>query len=119
MHPRAVCALIGTTGTYVRPASDSGAGGHVGGENVVGMPVEVLPCAVVAHGRAGVGVAGGDLHVAKVHAGVEHGGDEGVPEHVRVHPREVHASGFGESSEASGGGVPVHSRAPLVPQERS
>ena len=35
------------------PASDSGAGGHVGGENVVGMPVEVLLCAVVAQGRAG------------------------------------------------------------------
>jgi hypothetical protein len=40
-------------------------------------------------------VAGGDLYVAKVHAGVEHGGDEGVPEHVRVHPRQVHASGVG------------------------
>lgn len=67
----------------------------------------------------GVGVAGGDLYVAKVYAGVEHGGDEGVPEHVRVHPRQVHASGVGESSQASGGGVPVHPPAPLVPQERS
>jgi hypothetical protein len=35
------------------------------------MLVEVLPCAVVAHGRAGVGVAGGNLHVAKVQAGVD------------------------------------------------
>ena len=65
------------------------------------------------------GVAGGDLHVAKVDAGVEHGGDERVPEHVRVHPRQVHASGVGESSEASGGGMPVHPPAPLVPQEWS
>ena len=34
------------------------------------MPVEVLPCAVVAHSRAGVGVAG-ELYVAKVQAGVD------------------------------------------------
>jgi hypothetical protein len=32
-------------------------------------------------------VPGGDLDVAQVDAGVEHGGDEGVPQHVRVHPR--------------------------------
>jgi hypothetical protein len=38
---------------------------------------------------------------------------------VRVHPRQVHASGVGESSQASGGGVPVHPPAQLVPQERS
>jgi hypothetical protein len=29
---------------------------------------------------------GGDLHVTQVDAGVEHGGDEGVPQHVRMHP---------------------------------
>jgi hypothetical protein len=34
-------------------------GGHVGGEDVVGMAVEVLAGAVVAHGGAWVGVAGG------------------------------------------------------------
>ena len=68
---------------------------------------------------AGVGVAGGDLYVALLDPPVEHGGDECVPEHVRVHPRQVHASGVGESSQASGGGVPVHPPAPLVPQERS
>ena len=34
-------------------SSASSAGGHVGGENVVGVAVEVLPYAVVAHGRAG------------------------------------------------------------------
>ena len=51
------------------------------------MPVEVLAGTVVAHGGARVGVAGGDLHVAKVDARVEHGGDEGMAQHVRVHPR--------------------------------
>jgi hypothetical protein len=32
-------------------------------------------------------VAGGDLDVAQVDAGVEHGGHEGVAQHVRTHPR--------------------------------
>jgi hypothetical protein len=40
------------------------------------MSVEVLAGAVVAHGGAGVGVPGGDLHVAQADAGVEHGGDD-------------------------------------------
>ena len=51
------------------------------------MAVEVLACSVVAHGGSGVGVAGGDLNVAQVDAGVEHRGHEGVAEHVRVHSR--------------------------------
>src|SRR6266536_1654443 len=38
----------------------SGAGGHVGGECVVGVAVELVAGSVVAHGGAGVGVAGGD-----------------------------------------------------------
>jgi hypothetical protein len=63
--------------------SSSGAG-HVGGEDVVGVAVEVLAGTVVAHGGAGVGVAGGDLDVAEVDAGVEHGGDVGVSEQVWV-----------------------------------
>jgi hypothetical protein len=35
------------------------------------VPVEVAAGAVVAHGGAWVGVAGGDLHVAEADAGVE------------------------------------------------
>src|SRR5690606_17833626 len=62
-----------------------GAGCHVGGEDVVGVTVEVLPGSVVAHGGAGIGVARGDLDVPEVYAGVEHRGDE----RVRVHPRQV------------------------------
>ncbi len=47
------------------------------------MPVEVLAGMAVAHGGAGVSVAGGDLYVAQVESGVQHRSDEGVPEHVR------------------------------------
>jgi hypothetical protein len=54
----------------------SSSGGHVGGEDVIGVAVEVLPSSVVSHGGAGVGVAGGDLDVAQIDAGVEHGSDE-------------------------------------------
>jgi hypothetical protein len=50
------------------------------------VAVEILACPVVAHRGARIGVAGGDLDVSQVHASVEHGGDEGVPEHVRVWP---------------------------------
>jgi pantoate kinase len=39
---------------------------------------------------------GGDLDVAQVDAGVEHRGHEGVPEHVRVHAGQFHASVLGE-----------------------
>ncbi len=55
----------------------SGAGSHVGGENVVGMPVEILAGSVVTHRGPGVGVPGSDLHVAQVHACIEHGRDRG------------------------------------------
>jgi hypothetical protein len=51
----------------------SGAGSHVGGQDVVGMPVEVLACPVVAGGRSGIGVPGGDLDIAQVNAGIETG----------------------------------------------
>jgi hypothetical protein len=42
------------------------------------VSVEVLAGPVVAHRRAWVGVAGGDLDVAEADASVEHGRDEGV-----------------------------------------
>ena len=45
-----------------------GAGGHVGGEDLVGVAVEVLAGSVVAHGGARVAVADGDLYVAQVYA---------------------------------------------------
>ena len=51
---------------------------------------------VVAHGRAGIGVARGDLDVSEVYSGVEHRGYEGVPQHVRVRPVDAYACGLGE-----------------------
>ena len=44
----------------------SGAGCHVGGEDVVGVAVEVLAGPVVAHRGARVGVPSGDLDIAQV-----------------------------------------------------
>jgi hypothetical protein len=41
-------------------------------------------------------VAGSDLDVAQVNAGVEHGRDEGMPEHVRVSPGQLDARSPGE-----------------------
>jgi hypothetical protein len=60
------------------PVVGSGAGGHVGGQDVVRVAVEVLTGPVVAQGGAWVGVAGGDLDVSQVHARIQHGGDEGA-----------------------------------------
>ena len=52
-------------------------------DDVGGVAVEGLACTVVAHGGAGVGVAGCFLHVAQWDAGVESSGDEGVPQAMR------------------------------------
>jgi hypothetical protein len=57
---------VGPRETRVR----SGAGGHVGGEDVVRVAVEVLAGSVISHRRARVGVAGGDLDVSEVDAGI-------------------------------------------------
>jgi hypothetical protein len=52
--------------------------GEEGGHDVGGVPVERDSGPVVAHGGAGIGVAGGLLHVAERHPGVQGGGDERV-----------------------------------------
>ena len=57
-------------------ASWSGTRGHVSSEDVVGMTVEILAGSVIAHRRPRVSMAGRDLHVAQIHARVEHGRDE-------------------------------------------
>ena len=61
----------------------SGAGGHVGGEDIVRVPVEVLAGAVIPRGGAGIGVPGGDLE-EQVDPGIQHGCGESMAEHVRV-----------------------------------
>jgi hypothetical protein len=42
----------------------SGAGGHVGGQDVVRVAVQVLAGPVIPHSGTGIGVTGGDLDVA-------------------------------------------------------
>jgi hypothetical protein len=63
-------------------------------------------------------VAGGDLNVAQVHAGVQHGGDEGMAEHMRVRPGDRHASSFSQAQQAAGGYVAAHPGGPAVEQDR-
>ena len=73
----------------------------------------------VPHRRARIGVAGGDLDVPEVDAGIEHGRDKRVAEHVRMSPGDLDAGGFGESPQTAGGRVPVHPPAAAVEQDRS
>jgi hypothetical protein len=87
----------------------SGTGGHVGGEDVVGMAVEVLAGPVIPHRGARVGMAGGDLDVPQIHAGIEHGRDEGVPEHMRVWFDDPYSSSFAEAPQSAGSGMTVPS----------
>jgi hypothetical protein len=96
----------------------SGAGWHVGGEDVVGMAVEVLAGPVIAHNRPLVCVAGRDLHVPQVHTGVEHGRDERMPEHMGMSPADPDSGCLGQAPEPSGGCMPVHPRAVAVEQDR-
>jgi hypothetical protein len=63
--------------------------------------------------------ASGDLHVAQADAGVEHGGDEGVAQHVRVHPRHPDPGGDRKMPEPTGRRVPVHPRPLGVAQDRT
>jgi hypothetical protein len=78
-----------------------------------------FPRVVIAHRGARVGVAGGDLDVAQVNPGVEHGGDEGMAQYVRMRPGDPHPGGFGEPPQAAGCGVAVHPGAAAVAQDGS
>ena len=64
-------------------------------------------------------MAGGGLYVAQVNTSVEHRGDEGVPEHVWVHPWQLDTCLSGEASQSPGGAVSVHPRAARGDQDRS
>ena len=65
----------------------SGAGGHVGGEDVVGVAIEVLAGSVVARGGSGIGVAGGDLHVPLRLQGVDVAVGAPGEEHTQIRSR--------------------------------
>ncbi len=83
------------------------------------MLVEVLAGAVVSHGGSRVCVARRDLDVPQADAGVEHGGHESMPEHVRVHPRHADARRVGQLPESTRGDVPVHPSAVDIAEDRS
>jgi hypothetical protein len=85
----------------------------------LGCRSRVLAGSIVAHGGARVGVAGGDLDIPEVDAGVEHGGDEGVPEHVRVHAGQLDTGVLGEPAQSSGSAVPIHARAACGQKHRA
>jgi hypothetical protein len=65
-----------------------------------------------------VRVTGGDLDIPEVDAGVEHGRDRGVAEHMGVRPGDPDAGAPGELVQAAGGRVPVHPGAAAVEQDR-
>jgi hypothetical protein len=101
--------MVKTTIRYsARPEDPSSAGGHVRGQDVVEMAVEVFAGSAVAHGGSRVSVEGGDLYVVQVDTSVEHPGDEGASEHVGVHSRQLDTCLFGEASQSLGSAVPVH-----------
>ena len=83
------------------------------------MSIEVLASSVVAHRRARVGVACCDLHVAEIDAGIEHGGDEGVSEHVGMHAWQLYAGRLGETSQAAGCAVAIHAGSSAGQQDRT
>src|SRR5258708_16792370 len=97
----------------------SGAGSHVGGQDVIRMAVEVLAGPVITHRGAWIGVAGGDLDVPQVHSSTEHGRDKGMPEHVRVRAGNPYSCGLGEASQPPGGSVPIHPGTAAVEQDRA
>jgi transposase len=73
--------LAGQSGPMVSAAGACEERGH----DVGGVSVERNSGPVVAHGGAGVGVAGGFLHIAQRNPGVKRGGDERVAQRVGPH----------------------------------
>jgi len=69
------------------------------------VAVEVLPSPVVDGGRAGIGMAGGDLPVAQRDARIERGHDERSAEHVRVNGTQSRALADGADPPVSGAPV--------------
>jgi hypothetical protein len=53
-------------------------------------------------------MSGCDLDVPEVHASVEHGGHEGVAEHVGMHPGGRDPGDLGQGAEPASGTVAIH-----------
>ena len=93
-------------------------GGHVGGQDVVGVTVKILAGPVLPHRRAWISMAGRDLNIPQVHPGVQHGRNERVAEHMRMWPGYGHPGGFSQVPKTAGRRVAVHPDAAPVEQDR-
>lgn len=82
------------------------------------MAVEVLAGPVIAHSGPRVCVAGRDLHIPQVHAGIETGRDERMTEHMGMSPADLDSRCLGQAPEPPGGCMPVHPPAVAVKQDR-
>jgi len=71
------------------PVAARSAAGDEGDDGVGGVTVVVLAAPVLDRGRARIGMARGDLDVAKRDAGVQGGHDERGAQHVRVDPLQA------------------------------
>ena len=94
----------------------SGTGDECDNE-VRGVAVEVLASSVIDRGRAGVGVAGGELHVTQRNTGIERRHDERSTKHVGVDVTE--ACAFADRSDPPVRGTPVESGAVTTRQDWS
>ncbi|GAB2471225.1 hypothetical protein GCM10027030_02360 [Luteococcus sediminum] len=63
-------------------------------------------------------MTGGDLHVTLVNTGIEHGGDEVVAQHVRVHRGRRHPSGLCQGTQAPRREVAIHACPAGAAQDR-
>jgi len=63
-------------------------------------------------------MAGSYLDVPQVDPSVQHGCDEGVPQHMRVCPGNPDSGGIGQLPKAPGGSMAIHPAAAAVEQDR-
>jgi hypothetical protein len=87
------------------------AAGDEGGDDVVGVSVEVLASSVEDGGGSGIGVAGRDLHVPKRDASVEGGHYETGTEHVGVHGGQAWSHAYATSPGGLCGTSPANESA--------
>ena len=71
----------------------------------------------LTHRGPRIGVAGGDLDVPEVYAGIKHRGDKRVAEQMRVRPRPQ-PGGAGEAPQPTGGRMPGHPGTAAAEQDR-
>ena len=81
------------------------------------MAAEGLAASVVAHGGAGISVAGRFLDIAQWDAGVERGGDERMTQRVRSNAF-VEPGSTGEATNNSPRRMPIETIAVIVDQDR-